>query len=71
MSLRSRPTLKNRKSGGTDRRRRHRHSPEADTRLVPAARVEPSVRPLPDIEDYMYAAWGAFLADEVGARAGC
>jgi hypothetical protein len=69
MSLRTRPTLKHRKSGGTDRRRRHRHS-EGETRLPRVARaaLPPAEN---DIEDYMYAAWGAFLADEAGARAGC
>ena len=69
MSARLRPTSKNR-PGGTDRRRRHRHS-DGEARSAPTVDGTDVQDGELDIEDYLYGEWGAFLADEAGARAGC
>jgi hypothetical protein len=74
MSVRLRPNSRTRKPGGADRRRRHRHSEgEAEARVAAFGTAFSASAPEPelDIEDYLYGEWGAFLADEAGARAGC
>jgi hypothetical protein len=74
MSLRSRSLRKHRTTGGAERRRRHRHSEGEGRAAVNEAvgAAEPAAAPFEtDIEDYLYFEWGAFLAEEAGARAGC